>query len=67
MRGVKRGDVLGLCGNSGNASEPHIHFRLMDSDRHATGKGIKVYFERVRIDGELKYDNSPVKGQRISP
>ncbi|MFN8276589.1 MAG: urea transporter [Chitinophagales bacterium] len=25
---VKRGDVLGLCGNSGRSPEPHIHFQL---------------------------------------
>ncbi|QCR32566.1 M23 family metallopeptidase [Lysinibacillus sp. SGAir0095] len=28
---VKQGQVLGLCGNSGNSSEPHIHFQVMNS------------------------------------
>ncbi|WP_336923327.1 M23 family metallopeptidase [Streptomyces sp. JWR5-1] len=33
------GDVLGRCGNSGNSSEPHVHFQLMTGPdfRHAFG------------------------------
>lgn len=27
---VAAGDVLGLCGNSGNSSEAHLHFQVMD-------------------------------------
>lgn len=27
---VHRGDRLARCGNSGNSSEPHLHFQLMD-------------------------------------
>ena len=28
---VARGDVLGHVGNSGNSSEPHLHFHVMDA------------------------------------
>ncbi len=28
---IIRGDRLARCGNSGNSSEPHIHFQVMDS------------------------------------
>lgn len=34
---VKQGDLLGLSGNSGNSSEPHLHFHIQDM-----GDSIKV-------------------------
>ena len=27
---VRAGQVIGRCGNSGNSSEPHVHFQVMD-------------------------------------
>jgi hypothetical protein len=68
---VKRGQVLGLCGNSGNSSEPHIHFHLQHSPWLQDGLGIKCRFDRVSLvrDGqkELKHDYAPVKGDIIAP
>ncbi len=67
---VRRGDVLGLCGNSGNSSEPHVHYHLMNSATMPEASGIKVFFERVRVDREgttrIREDYSPIKGDRIS-
>jgi murein DD-endopeptidase MepM/ murein hydrolase activator NlpD len=42
---VKRGDFLGLCGNSGNSSEPHIHFQVMDSPDPDHAKSINIRFK----------------------
>lgn len=28
---VRRGDMLGRCGNSGNSTEPHVHLQAIDS------------------------------------
>ena len=28
---VRRGQVLGLLGNSGNSSEPHLHFHICNA------------------------------------
>jgi murein DD-endopeptidase MepM/ murein hydrolase activator NlpD len=41
---VKRGEVLGLCGNSGNSSQPHLHFQLMDGPHTESATGIEAVF-----------------------
>ncbi|SFP19698.1 Peptidase family M23 [Actinomadura madurae] len=41
---VRAGDVLGEVGNSGNSSEPHLHFHLMDRPRPLTAAGIPFAF-----------------------
>ncbi|MFB4306655.1 M23 family metallopeptidase [Actinomadura sp. GTD37] len=41
---VRAGDVLGEVGNSGNTSEPHLHFHLMDRPRPMTAAGLPFAF-----------------------
>ena len=66
---VKRGKVIGLCGNSGNSSEPHLHYHLQNTPIIQDGTGIKCRFERmgVVIDGkeQQKEDYSAVKGEIV--
>lgn len=68
---VKRGQVIGLCGNSGNSSEPHLHYHLQNTPIIQDGTGIKCYFQKVIVtkDGkkELKTKYSPIKGEVVSP
>jgi hypothetical protein len=68
---VKRGQVLGLCGNSGNSSEPHIHYHLQHSPIIQDGLGIKCVFQKVVVTKNEKTEThtnySPVKGEIISP
>lgn len=68
---VKRGQLLGQCGNSGNSSEPHIHYQLQNSPVLQDGLGIKCVFQKVVVtqDGktETRTEFSPVKGEIISP
>ena len=45
---VRQGQVLALCGNSGNSSEPHLHFHLQDSAILQDGAGITPYFTNVK-------------------
>ena len=45
---VQQGQVLALCGNSGNSSEPHLHFHLQDSGTLQDGAGITPYFTNVK-------------------
>jgi murein DD-endopeptidase MepM/ murein hydrolase activator NlpD len=45
---VRIGHVLALCGNSGNSSEPHLHFHLQDNAILQDGIGITPYFTNVK-------------------
>lgn len=66
---VKRGQVIALCGNSGNSSEPHLHYHLQNTPIIQDGTGIKCYFEKfIVIDGgdkKAKMNYSPIKGDII--
>jgi murein DD-endopeptidase MepM/ murein hydrolase activator NlpD len=68
---VKRVQLLGKCGNSGNSSEPHLHYQLQHSPVLQDGMGIKCVFQKVVVtkDGKTATltNYSPVKGQIISP
>jgi Peptidase family M23 len=41
---VRAGQQLAECGNSGNSSEPHLHFQLMDMSRAAFAAGLPFRF-----------------------
>lgn len=46
---IKRGAVVGLCGNSGNSSEPHLHFQLQDGPLMEDSWGVEGVFSGVRV------------------
>ena len=62
---VKAGDVLGRAGNSGNSSEPHLHYHLQDSGEFGKGRGLPAPFTGYRADGKPVDRGEPVKGQTI--
>jgi murein DD-endopeptidase MepM/ murein hydrolase activator NlpD len=62
---IKKGQLLGLCGNSGNSSEPHLHFHIQDKENMIGSTGVKCYFEKLKVNDIIKKDYSPVKGERI--
>lgn len=63
---VKQGDLLGLCGNTGNTSEPHIHYQLQDNAFMYRATGLPVQFAKIKVDGELRENYEPERGQKIS-
>jgi len=66
---VKRGQVIGLCGNSGNSSEPHLHYHLQNTPIIQDGTGIKCYYQKVIVlengNKKSKTNYSPIKGDTI--
>ena len=46
---VKKGDLLGCIGHSGNSFFPHLHFQLMDSDDMCSAKGIPCAFANYEV------------------
>jgi peptidase M23-like protein len=52
---VHCGQVIAACGNSGNSTEPHLHFQLMDSTDlwHAAGRPVifRDYETRINMSG----------------
>lgn len=44
---VNTGDVLAACGNSGNSSEPHLHFQLQLGNDFCTAPGLPITFANI--------------------
>lgn len=62
---VKQGELLGLCGNSGNSSEAHLHFHIQNVEDMNKATGAKCYYDEIIVNGELKHNYSPIKGEKI--
>ena len=51
---VKRGQILGLVGNSGNSTEPHLHFHISDASSPLGSEGIPYAFETLNVMGKCR-------------
>jgi murein DD-endopeptidase MepM/ murein hydrolase activator NlpD len=64
---VSKGREIARCGNSGNTSEPHLHYHLQDTGRFGDGDGLPAQFRDVIIDGKAVATGEPVRGQTVAP
>ena len=62
---VMQGQLLGLCGNSGNSSEAHLHFHIQNTENMNEATGVKCYFDKLIVNGQTKTDYSPIQKDKI--
>jgi murein DD-endopeptidase MepM/ murein hydrolase activator NlpD len=63
---VRAGAIVGLFGNSGNSSEPHLHVHLQNRPGLSEAAvGLPLAFVDVAIDNRLLARGTPLRGQFI--
>jgi hypothetical protein len=66
---VRREDLLGRVGHTGNSTSPHLHFQLMDSPELMTAKGMPCAFRTYEVlrngSWERVENGTPRKVDRI--
>lgn len=63
---VKAGQVLGRVGNSGNTTEPHLHYHLQDGGNFPQSECMPATFYNYIADGKLVESGEPIQGQQVS-
>jgi len=53
---VKQGEVIARCGNTGNTSEPHIHFQLQTGKSFFLSAGLPIAFTDIVAQDKENYN-----------
>ncbi len=64
---VHAGQVLASCGNSGNSSEPHVHYHMQNTAVPFKGEGLPAQFLHYSANGETVERGEPKQGQTVAP
>ncbi|MFL6464791.1 MAG: M23 family metallopeptidase, partial [Bryobacteraceae bacterium] len=62
---VSPGQRIGLLGNSGSTTAPHLHFQVMDSASALKAHGLPFVFDKMRLQGEIA-DSVNGAGEKFS-
>ena len=63
---VEQGQKIGLCGNTGNTTQPHIHFNLQDNLIGHKAKALPAQFSKIEVNGETRDQYEPVRFEQVS-
>lgn len=55
---VSKGEVLGLLGNSGNSSAPHLHFHVSDAPTPVASNSVPYQHETFSVEGRVVDDET---------
>lgn len=53
---VRQGQQLGLLGNTGNSSAPHLHFQVMDRPSSLDDTSLPFVFDHMNLEGRVPLD-----------
>lgn len=53
---VSRGQVIAKCGNTGNSSEPHLHFQLQTGRSFYSSAGLPIRFKNSKLSKAENYE-----------
>ena len=59
---LRRGQVLGKLGNSGNSDAPHLHFHVMDRPDPLASNGLPFEFDTFTLEGRVVSEESLQQG-----
>jgi murein DD-endopeptidase MepM/ murein hydrolase activator NlpD len=59
---VSQGQVIGKCGNSGNTSEPHLHFQLQTGKSFFLSAGLPISFVNINAQEKTNYGMADSRG-----
>jgi murein DD-endopeptidase len=63
---VRKGQVIGLVGNSGNSTEPHLHFHISDGNSPLGSEGVPYRFESFELAGSCTGFGAGCKRDAVS-
>ena len=50
---LRKGEAIGLLGNSGNTDSPHLHFHVMDSPSPLASNGLPFVYDSYELVGTI--------------
>lgn len=62
---VLKGQELGKTGNSGNSTEPHLHYHMQTTIDILNGEGLPAQFQNYYVDDVFINRGEPIKNQNI--